>query len=289
VGAGYTNRGEHEFARVVIRGFRWLRQQQDREGWIRVGTPALFAWDHALATLALVEMYGMTQSPLWKQPARDALAALQSLRQRGGAWRYGLRQDVADLSLTFWAMLSIQSARLVNEDAARRERTPPFVLDEDVSAGVRAWLEEVTDPESGAARGPRAGEDTALPGESTAAMSAMAALLRLFARESLESTPLRLAVAAVVAAAPIKDAESASIDVVQWWAGKLVTFQAGGEAWKVWEQELDEAVVSRQHMREDYCALRGSWDPMGPWALEGGRVVTTALLCMSLEVTYRCD
>jgi hypothetical protein len=35
------------------------------------------------------------------------------------------------------------------------------------------------------------------------------------------------------------------------------------------------------------CGVAGSWDPVGAWAERGGRVVVTALTCMSLEVYYR--
>ena len=40
------------------------------------------------------------------------------------------------------------------------------------------------------------------------------------------------------------------------------------------------------HQRKDGCA-RGSWDPVGPWGREGGRVYSTALCTMCLEVYYR--
>ena len=34
---------------------------------------------------------------------------------------------------------------------------------------------------------------------------------------------------------------------------------------------------------------RGSWDPVGPWGVDGGRVYSTAILAMCLEVYYRYD
>jgi hypothetical protein len=33
----------------------------------------------------------------------------------------------------------------------------------------------------------------------------------------------------------------------------------------------------------------GSWDPSGPWGTAGGRVYSTALLTLCLEVTYRYE
>ena len=37
------------------------------------------------------------------------------------------------------------------------------------------------------------------------------------------------------------------------------------------------------------CRYLGSWDPIGPWGLEGGRVASTALMAMCLEVDYRYE
>jgi len=32
---------------------------------------------------------------------------------------------------------------------------------------------------------------------------------------------------------------------------------------------------------------RGSWDPVGPWGREGGRVYSTATMALCLQVYYR--
>ena len=49
--------------------------------------------------------------------------------------------------------------------------------------------------------------------------------------------------------------------------------------------------VDAAHRAYDWCIATqredGSWDPEGRWAKEGGRVYTTALNCLCMEVYYR--
>jgi len=47
---------------------------------------------------------------------------------------------------------------------------------------------------------------------------------------------------------------------------------------------MKAAVVSSQ--RKDGSAT-GSWDPIGPWGFSGGRVYSTALGVLCLEVYFR--
>ena len=49
---------------------------------------------------------------------------------------------------------------------------------------------------------------------------------------------------------------------------------------------LKSAVIEHQHVdraRDEY----GSWDPLDPWSSVGGRVYSTALNCLTMEVYYR--
>ena len=59
----------------------------------------------------------------------------------------------------------------------------------------------------------------------------------------------------------------------------------GGRHWKAWNKALKPAVVDSQRRDGDFM---GSWDPAGPWGFEGGRVYSTALMALCLEV-YSSD
>jgi hypothetical protein len=289
LGAGYSNRGDHEFAEVVRRGLVWLRGTQDADGFLRTGKHDTWAFDHACATLALVEAYGLTESTLWHAPAQRALTALERLRQPADVWRYGVTSDVGDFALSLWATLPLVSARLCNADAERREKPLPFVLDADAFPAVLRWIANTTRAETGTLEtGVAAVAGRALPGGSPRALNALAVLVRVWGRRSQEPDPaLDRAGAALIAAAPEKDEPADHVDMVQRWAGTCAAFMVGKDGCRTWERGLDAAVVRSQHVDGDYCALRGSWDPVGTWASEGGRVVMTALLCMALEVNFR--
>jgi hypothetical protein len=61
------------------------------------------------------------------------------------------------------------------------------------------------------------------------------------------------------------------------------TKQSSG-AWTTWNEALKSELLSTQVTEGD---LGGSWDPRCVWGGHGGRIYTTALGCMCLEVYYR--
>jgi len=63
---------------------------------------------------------------------------------------------------------------------------------------------------------------------------------------------------------------------------------AGGDAqWKRWRAALADSVLPHQRRDTDLCGYRGSWDPIGPWGPDGGRVYSTALLTMCMAMASR--
>ena len=74
------------------------------------------------------------------------------------------------------------------------------------------------------------------------------------------------------------------IDFYYWYYGSYAMYQMGGKHWKAWNKAMKEAVLDSQ--RKDGSS-KGSWDPIGPWGPEGGRVFSTALMCLCCEVQAR--
>ena len=64
---------------------------------------------------------------------------------------------------------------------------------------------------------------------------------------------------------------------------------ASGKPWKIWKDAMDDAIVGTQRKDTTYCEYKGSWDPKGPWGHDGGRVYSTAVLAMCLQVYFRYD
>jgi hypothetical protein len=88
---------------------------------------------------------------------------------------------------------------------------------------------------------------------------------------------------------PTWNASDGSIDMYYWYYATLAMFQVGGDAWKRWNEAMVPSIVANQRTDGDYCLYRGSFDPIDPWGPDGGRVYSTALLAMCLEVYYRYD
>ena len=52
---------------------------------------------------------------------------------------------------------------------------------------------------------------------------------------------------------------------------------------------METAIADTQRKDGDVCGNRGSWDPQGPWAEEGGRVFSSAAAVLALNFYYRYD
>ena len=74
------------------------------------------------------------------------------------------------------------------------------------------------------------------------------------------------------------------VDLYYWYYGTLCVFQQGGDLWKRWNEAMKKALVDNQRKGGDED---GSWDPVGSYSDNWGRVGQTALACLCLEVYYR--
>ncbi len=69
-----------------------------------------------------------------------------------------------------------------------------------------------------------------------------------------------------------------------WYYGSYAMYQMGGKHWKAWNKAMKTAVVDSQ---EQGGSSKGSWVPNGPWGHAGGRVYSTAIYVLCLEVYFR--
>jgi hypothetical protein len=80
---------------------------------------------------------------------------------------------------------------------------------------------------------------------------------------------------------------NATRDLYYWYYGSLAMFQIGGEYWTKWNEALKPALAKNIYNRKKDC-LFGSWSPTGTvWGEFGGRVYTTAIAALTLEVYFR--
>ena len=282
LGDGHTtNHGKYK--NVVSAGISWLKEQQDPDtGLFGDAASHDFIYDHAIATLAVCEAFYFSKSPLIKRTAQMAINYIQRARNPYGAWRYDVPPiGDNDTSVTGWMIFALASGK----DAG-------LVVDEAALEGAASWLDEVSDPATG-----RCGYDTFgsassrtpanehYPREKGEAMTAVALLCRFFLHQTPEETPIMEKHADLLKRTPPEwDPDGYGCDMYYWYYGTYAMFQKGGQHWKAWNTAMKTAVLSSQ--RHDGSS-KGSWDPVGPWGYAGGRVYSTALMTLCLEVYFR--
>ena len=298
LGAGYTNRSEGPFGKVVGNGLRYLKNVQDAEGCFGSRATGHYVYNHAIAALAMVEAYGMTGSTNYKNPAQKGLDFIAVTRNPYFAWRYGVKPGDNDTSVTGWMMMALKSAKLINHADVKAGKSASLQLDEDAFEGVKAWVDKMTEPETGRVGYQQRGTGPARPTElvdkfpaaKSESMTGVGMLARIFLGENPKtSDPIKKGAELCAAVAPKWDPNDGSIDMYYWYYATLAMFQVGGEPWKKWEAGLKSAVIDTQRKDTDYCMYKGSWDPVDPWGPDGGRVYSTACLALCLEVWYRYD
>ena len=77
-------------------------------------------------------------------------------------------------------------------------------------------------------------------------------------------------------------------DTYYWYYATQVMFNLGGPQWDQWNRLMRHTLIETQC--KEGCAM-GSWDPERPtldvWSGKGGRIITTAMSTLTLEVYYR--
>ncbi len=272
---------------VVARGIKWLRDQQDPDsGLLGDKSTHEFLYNHSLATLALCEAYYASKSPLLKKTAQDAINYIHRARNPYGAWRYDVPPiGDNDTSLTGWMVFALAAAK----DAG-------LTVDEAAFDGALQWIEEVTDRTNG-----RVGYDSLgslssrtvanehYPREKGEAMTAVGLLCRIFIAnvkgEDITGMEILDQHAELLKRTlPEWDPDGLGCDMYYWYYGTYAMFQLGGTHWRAWETAMKKAVIESQRRDGDE---KGSWDNIGPWGYAGGRVYSTAIMTLCIEVYFR--
>ncbi|MCB9876949.1 MAG: terpene cyclase/mutase family protein [Planctomycetes bacterium] len=284
LGDGHTMRAG-SYQDVVKRGVLWLRAQQEENGRFGAAASSDFVYDHAIATYALCEACGLSASSLLRPTVQKALAYLEAHRNPYSVWRYQPRDGDRDLSVTAWCVMAYESARFfgfaVNEQALK---LAAVYLDEVSDATGRHGYMKAGEPSSRKVGGHAA----RFPVEKGEAMTAVGLFCRFFLGQDPREAPVMKAAAArLLTRPPVWDEKSGSIDHYYWYYATYALFQVGGPQWRAWQQQVERAVGRTQHQARDDKNRYGSWDPVGVWGDDGGRVYSTAILTLTMQANYR--
>jgi hypothetical protein len=270
LGAGYTHE-EGQYADQVDRTIRWLIRQQREDGFLG-GQATHFEqmYCHAMATYALAEAYGM-QSDLssdarLREPLVRAVAYIVENQNPDGGWRY-VKGQSSDMSIFGWQLMALKSAEIAG-----------LSIPESTKVNMVRFLKERSLGQNKGLAGYRFVGGQPLP--PTDSMTAEA----LFCKQMLGISRTNQASLEAVGFIMQRVPRSSTHNLYFWYYGTLAMYQYGGTAWREWNEALRETLIAEQRTRGH---LAGSWDPKAPWGPYGGRVFSTALSTLCLEVYYR--
>lgn len=270
---------------VIKNGVMWLRSQQDPDTGL-IGTEAShhFIYDHVIATLALCEAYGLSKYRSLKPVAQKAINYLESHRNPYGCWRYQKQSGDNDMSVTGWAILAYISAKEFGLD-----------IDKKALEYADSYIDEMTDAQGRTGYSEKGGRSSRhkgqheidFPADRTECMTAVGLLCKYFLGHEPKKAPIMDNMAKILMKSMPRwetDSKGSWIDHYYWYYGTYAMYQYGGTNWDQWSKAVNKAVIEKQRTDGNF---KGSWDPVGAWGADGGRVYSTAILVLTLEAYYR--
>ena len=162
-----------------------------------------------------------------------------------------------------WQILALHSA----------QRTG-FQIPDELKRKADAYLSTV----STGTYGMLAGYITPIP---TSTMTAEAAFTRMLMDQQLSPEQLDEAASYVLRKPPAKD----NLNYYNIYYGSLALMQMQGASWTRWNQITSRLLLN---MQESTGPNAGSWNPEdSEWGNRGGRIYSTTLATLTLEVYYR--
>ena len=261
-GAKHTDEGPHQQA--VKKGLDWLLAQMKDGGDFFSATGAGNGmYDQGMATIALSEAWGMTQDKRLGAAATNAVKFIVKAQDpASGGWRYRPRSG-SDTSVFGWQYMALHSAKLAGIE-----------IEEKVFKNARKWLDRV----GGGQHGGQYGYDR--PGGNRPAIIATGMFCRQL--DMVKPTdPKMLESALYLKGHPLNAARP---DMYYTYYGTLALYQHQGEIWEEWNERMKKSLTELQIKTGENA---GSWDVAGGHGNRMGRVVSTAISTLSLEVYYR--
>ena len=259
LGAGYTHlRGPYH--EVIQNGFDYLiRKMVDTPHGGDLQEGANFGmYTHGIASIALCEAYAMTGDQQLRPYAEKAIQFICTAQHSRGGWRYNPGQP-GDTTVTGWQVMALKSGRMA------RLEVPSQVIER-----AKLFLDSVSTSQ-GAFYGYQTPKKEAGP-------TAVALLLRMYLGWKRDDDRLDRGSMYLSAIGPSKT------DVYFNYYATQVMHHLQGNEWPQWNARMRDYLVEMQARRGHE---KGSWYFPDPHGTIGGRLYTTAMCIMTLEVYYR--
>ena len=274
LGAGYTqNQGPYQD--VVANGLYYLVEQMvvtsdggDLRGLTMLdrlgeGSPMVRKsgdmYSHGIATLAICEAAALSRDQNLKEHAQLAINFIVYAQNEYGGWRYEPKQP-GDTTVSGWQVTALKSGLLGDMHIPR-----------EVWYKAAEYFDSVQD-DRGATYGYQG------PQTNRHSTSAVGLLCRMMLGWPKDHDPLLRGAARLAKEDPVRN------NMYFNYYNSQVLHHVGGSGWQRWNKRMREHLV-RTQAKDGH--ERGSWFVKEAWSDRGGRLYTTTLSILTLEVYYR--
>ena len=257
-----------EYAKAVEGGVDFLLKIQNRAGFFGEGSEHhQQAYSHAQATIAVCELFAMTQDSRLREPAQRAINYSVQSQGREGGWRYDPRAD-SDLSITGWYVMALVSAKAAG-----------LTVPHSTLAKIDSYLDIVAVAEVDGFGSSYCYQPGRPP---SPAMTAEGLLCRQYLGWPRDREAMAVGMDSLASDWPIS---RNSMNVYYWYYGTQALHHFGGSAWQIWNGNMKVELPAMQVKRGSEA---GSWSPQADkYGNSAGRLYTTCLSIYCLEVYYR--
>lgn len=294
LGAGYTHE-DGQYADNLSRAFSYLLAQQNATGSFADGSGYQMYCD-AIATIAIAECYTLTKDDVLRQPLERAIKHLARAQQPEGGWDYTeTLTHRNDSSITGWCVMAIKSAQAAGVDVPLDTRLNVIRhFDRATEPDGRVWYgDKRENPKPGQGR-------TLIKRRYGPAMTAVGLYTRTTLGFRMDDRFAMRQIDRLRRELPdldrFRNTKSDGLhSEYYWYYGSLALFHVGGDSWQEWNRALRNTVMEYQERPKTPKGKRkhayGSWPAFGrgwgKWGRTGGRVYSTAINTLTLEIYYR--
>jgi hypothetical protein len=272
--AGYHHKGgpivdgkeDTKYVKKVVEGVNYLLKIQRPTG--DFGTQNMY--EHAIATMALCEAFGMTQDPKLRFPAQKAIEFITKAQHPAGGWRYGPGQ-AGDTSVTGWQIQALRSAQLAGLSVPRDTLKKTMEYLDSVASGARV-----------------AGSTYGYTDKNgSPSMTAVGLLGRQYLGWSRTNPALQAGIQDLKKLPPPEKGKPGTLDIYYFYYASLVFHNDDGPEWHIyWNPRMRDWLIALQVVGDDKTA--GSWNAdQSITGSAGGRLFTTCMALLTLEIYYR--
>ena len=258
LGAGYTHRSG-PYQQPIQNGLDYLVQKMRvtrHGGNLCQGEAGMYS--HAIATIALSEAYSMTDDTGLIEPVEQARKYIESAQHKMGGWRYN-PGNRGDMTVTGWQLMALKSCEMsgVTTGAVTYQLADGFLDSLRSSRGCFGYQSPDENPTT----------------------TAVGILSKMYLGASLDEVSLEMGTEFIVDQGP------SETDVYFNYYATQVLHHRRDPDWPDWNREMRDYLVAEQDHSNTHRA--GSWYFPDRHGQVGGRLYTTAMAVMILEVYYR--